>query len=297
MIRPVAFSMNPETASNNHYQHSHSDDESSVINAHAQQEFDAIVKTLVIHGVQVHVVNDTPLPLTPDSLFPNNWISFHGDKYVLYPMQASNRRLERRIDFNESDFQYAFGKKQKVDFAHHEGEGHYLEGTGSLVLDRINKLAYASLSERTSDDLVREWCNEMEYSQVIFHACQTVSNKRVPIYHTNVMMSIATDFAIVCADAIDDVNERKFVLSSLEQSGRELILISEDQVNQFLGNALELQTFNNKSILVMSDSAFASLQAHQKQNIEKYCEIVHSSLQTIEKYGGGSARCMIAEVF
>ena len=297
MIRPVAFRLNAETAVNNHYQKVHLRSDAEEINLRAQQEFDVLAELLLGHHVDVHIFSDTLSPHTPDSLFPNNWISFHDDRYVIYPMQAANRRLERRKELYESAFPNAFGQKIKLDYSAYEESGKFLEGTGSLVLDRINKLVFASLSERTSLEVVNAWCDEMKYEPVVFQSNQWVDHERKPIYHTNVMMSIATEFAIICLDAIDDRVERAYTRKRLEQTGREVIPISEDQVDAFLGNALELSVVNERPLLVMSSNAFNALMPSQKKRIEKYSKIIHSSLETIETYGGGSARCMIAEVY
>lgn len=298
MIRPVAFRMNEQTIENNHFQKELKGMLPSAINAKAQQEFDALVSQLQEVGIEVVVVDDTPETDTPDSIFPNNWISFHdnGD-VVLYPMFAENRRNERREDVLDILEEKDFVIENVVDFTSAEEEGIFLEGTGSVVLDRVNLIAYCALSPRANEELFIEFCEDFDYAPVIFEAFHTVDGKQQLVYHTNVMMSVGEHFAIICADMIDDKKERKMVLDNLRASGKELVLISEKQVEHFAGNVLELSGANDKRYIVMSTTAFESLSAAQKVQLEKYGTILSANLQTIESCGGGSARCMMAEIF
>lgn len=298
MIRPVAFRMNEQTAVNNYYQKVIDGLTPANVNTKAQQEFDAFVEKLRAHGVNVLVVEDTLQPDTPDSIFPNNWISFHqsGD-VVLYPMFAENRRLERREDVLDLLEKKGFFIENVLDYTLAEEANVFLEGTGSIILDRVNEKAYCALSPRADEELFIEFCEDMEYTPVIFTAFQTVDGARKPIYHTNVMMCIADTFAVVCADCIDDKAERKMVLEQLKQDGKEIILISEEQVNHFAGNMLQVLGANQQKYLVMSSSAYQSLTPKQLEAIEKHNPIIHASLDIIEACGGGSARCMMAEVF
>ncbi len=297
MIRPVSFRMNEQTAVNNYYQKSHNGILPATINAKAQQEFDALVDKLKEVGVNVIVVEDTKDTDTPDSVFPNNWISFHetGD-VILYPMFAENRRLERREDILDLLEDQGFVINDVMDYTSAEEEGVFLEGTGSIVLDRTNGKAYCALSPRADEDLFIEFCEDFEYSPIIFNAYQTVDGNRELIYHTNVMKAIGETFAIICSECIDDKTERKSVIESLKQDGKEVIYITENQVSAFAGNMLQVQGTDEK-YLVMSESAYNSLNANQITQIEKHASILYSNLETIEKYGGGSARCMMAEVF
>jgi hypothetical protein len=298
MIRPVAFRMNEQTAVNNYYQKVLDNLLPATVNAKAQQEFDAFVEKLQAAGVDVTVVDDTLNPDTPDSIFPNNWISFHqnGD-VVLYPMFAENRRSERREDILDILEEKGFHIENIVDYTSAEEDGVFLEGTGSLLLDRANGIAYCALSPRADEELFIEFCEDFDMAPVIFNAYQTINHERKLIYHTNVMMCLGSTFAVICADCIDDKQERKFVLEQLKKSGKEVILISEAQVNNFAGNMLELVGTNQQKLLVMSAAAHASLTNDQLAKLEKHARIVSSSLDTIEACGGGSARCMMAEIF
>jgi hypothetical protein len=298
MIRPVAFRMNEQTAVNNYYQKVLDNLLPATVNAKAQEEFDAFVKKLQAVGVNVVVVDDTLNPDTPDSLFPNNWISFHenGD-VVLYPMFAENRRGERREDVLDILEENGFVINEIMDYTSAESDGFYLEGTGSVVLDRENGKAYCALSPRADEELFIEFCEDFEYSPVIFEAFQTVDGERKLIYHTNVMLCIGDTFAVVCAECIDDKKERKMVLDSLRGDGKEIILITEAQVNSFAGNMLEVRGADDRRYLVMSTSAYQSLTKKQIAQLEEHLTLLSSSLDTIEACGGGSARCMLAEIF
>ncbi|SMG46471.1 hypothetical protein SAMN05661096_03280 [Marivirga sericea] len=299
MIRPVQFRFNEQTAVNNYYQKSIEGLSASEIQLKAAQEFDGFVEKLRSKKINVIVVEDTPEPSTPDSIFPNNWVSFHADgKVGLYPMYAENRRLERRADILES-FQSKEGFKitEIADFSSHESENRFLEGTGSMILDRPNRIVYIAISLRTDEMVLDEFCEKFDYTAVKFIANQTVDGKRLPIYHTNVMMCIADELAILCADSIDNIEERKAVIESLEKTGKEVIEISEEQKHHFAGNMLQVNGTDGKPYLVMSAAAHQALNEEQIKRIEKHCEILSSSLDTIEALGGGSARCMMAEVF
>jgi hypothetical protein len=298
MIRPVSFRMNEQTAVNNYYQKVLENVTPETVQFKALQEFDAFVAKLQAVGINVIVVSDRKQIDTPDSIFPNNWISFHqnGD-IAIYPMFAENRRLERREDIFDILEEKGFVINDIVDYTSAEEEQLYLEGTGSLLLDRVNKKAYCALSPRAEEDLFVEFCEDFEYTPVPFVANQTVDGKRFPIYHTNVMMALAETFAIICLESIDDKKDRKNVLKHLKEDGKEVITITEAQVNNFAGNMLQVLGNNDTKFLIMSSAAYKSLTKIQIDKIEKYCKILHSSLDTIEACGGGSARCMMAEVF
>ncbi|RZS99981.1 citrulline utilization hydrolase CtlX [Aquimarina brevivitae] len=297
MIRPVQFRMNEQTAVNNYYQAA-SDISSTQANEQAEKEFDAFVDTLKRKGVNVIVENDDPNQDTPDSIFPNNWISFHNNGDIaLYPMFAPNRRQERRLEVLKQVEDQGFLIKNIVDYTAAEEDDIFLEGTGSLVLDRVHKKAYCALSPRADEELLIEFCEDFEYTPVIFTAYQTVDGKRLPIYHTNVMMGLGETFALVCLDAIDDKKERKNLVNHIKGDGKELIALSEEQINNFAGNVLQVIGADDIRYLVMSTAAYNALTEEQKKNIQKHCQIVHSDLSTIETLGGGSARCMMAEVF
>jgi hypothetical protein len=298
MIRPIHFRMNEQTAVNNYYQKVIDNLLPETVNLKAQQEFDAFVKKLRDIGVHVVVVNDTNEFDTPDSIFPNNWMSFHEKGNVgLYPMFAENRRLERREDVFLALEEKGFVINNIVDYTEAEEEDVFLEGTGSVVLDRVNGKAYCALSPRADEELFIEFCEDFEFTPIIFNAYQTVNGKRAAIYHTNVMMCVGETFAVICLDSIDDKKERKNVIAHLKEDGKEIINITESQLTQFAGNMLQVKGANDKLFLVMSQAAFDALTETQIKSLEKHNEIVSSSLDTIEACGGGSARCMMAEVF
>ena len=297
MIEPVNFNYNPQTAVNNFFQNQ-IDEKAEEIQKQALEEFRTMVSTLRSKGINVITIQDTMNPHTPDSIFPNNWISFHEDGTVVqYPMYAENRRLERReedvLSFLE---QKGFNITDVLDFTSAEEEEIYLEGTGSIILDRQNEIAYAAISQRTDEELFIEFCEELEYAPVIFTANQTVDNERLPIYHTNVMMCVADEYAIICLSSIDDKKERKYVVENLKDTEKEIIAITEEQMHKFAGNMLQVGGLGQK-YLVMSQTALDSLTAEQIAAIEKYNPILPVKIDLIEKIGGGSARCMMAEVF
>lgn len=297
MVRPVGFRMNEETAVNNYFQ----EDiqlQNEEVNKMAQQEFDELVNKLREVGVQVIVVDDKPELDTPDSIFPNNWVSFHENgTAVVYPMFAVNRRRERRMEFFEEIEKQGYQIKEVVDYTNAEDEEVFLEGTGSMILDRENQKAYCSLSPRADEDLFIEFCEDMEFTPVIFVAYQDVDGTRKPIYHTNVMMCIAEEFAVICLDAIDDKKERKNVIKHLKEDAKEIIEITEKQIHRFAGNMLQVRGANDQKYLVMSTTAYNSLTNEQVKRIEKHCKILTADINTIETCGGGSTRCMLAEVF
>ncbi|MGB5227620.1 MAG: arginine deiminase-related protein [Eudoraea sp.] len=297
MIRPVQFRMNEQTAVNNYFMED-IDLQNNAINLKAQQEFDTFVDVLRNIGIEVIVIEDTPVPDTPDSIFPNNWISFHSDgTVVIYPMFAENRREERRDDILEILEAKGFRIENVMDYTSAEKEGLFLEGTGSILMDRVNQKVYCALSDRAHEELVIEFCEDFECTPVIFTAYQSVNGERLPIYHTNVMICMGEAYAVICLDAIDDKKERKNVLDHLKQDGKEIIEITEEQMHHFAGNMLQVAGASDKRYLIMSTSAYNSLRPDQISTLEKHNPIVHSPLDTIETCGGGSARCMMAEVF
>ena len=298
MIRPINFRMNEQTAVNNYYQKVLDNLLPATVNAKAQQEFDDYVEKLQSVGINVVVISDTSDADTPDSIFPNNWISFHENGTVaLYPMFAENRRLERREDVLDILEEKGFEIESVIDYSSAEEEDYFLEGTGSLLLDRVNRKAYCALSPRADEDLFIEFCEDFEYTPVIFTAKQTVNGERKEIYHTNVMMCLAETFAVICLASIDDKKEKKNVLKHLKEDKKEVIELTEAQVNSFAGNMLQVKGVNDELFIIMSTAAYDSLTKSQILRIEKHCKIISSSLDTIEACGGGSARCMMAEVF
>lgn len=298
MVRPNSFRTNEQTAVNNHYQKGITGVSQAQLELNAQEEFDQFVAKLRSIGVHVIVFEPKDGLDTPDSHFPNNWISFHENGNVgLYPMFAENRRTERREDVLEKLEESGFTINDIVDYTSAEDESLFLEGTGSLLLDRVNRKAYCALSQRADEELFIEFCEDFGYYPVVFTANQTVNGKRTPIYHTNVMMCLAEGFAVICLDSIDDKKERKNVINHLKEDGREIIDITEEQVNNFAGNMLQVYGNGYQRFLIMSQAAYNSLTSDQISRIEKHTKIVASSLSVIEACGGGSARCMMAEVF
>ena len=296
MVRPVRFRMNEQTVVNNYFQEE-MDLKNDEINRQAQQEFDVLVEKLRTVGVKVIVVDDIYEQNTPDSVFPNNWITFHQNGDVaIYPMFAENRRRERREDILDKGEAEGFDIENVYDYTDAEKENIFLEGTGAMVLDRVNRKAYCALSPRADEELFIEFCEDFEYTPVIFKAYQQVNNEQLPIYHTNVMMALGVDFAVVCLDTITDKSERKNLLHHLKEDKKEVINITPKQMEQYAGNMLQVQG-KDSTYLVMSDAAYNSLTPEQRETIEKHTAIIHSNLETIETCGGGSARCMMAEVF
>jgi hypothetical protein len=291
MIRPVSFGFNEQTADSNAFQHR--DAHASDVNTKAQQEFDGMVALLRANGVDVTMVDDTPEPHTPDSIFPNNWVSFHADGEVfLYPMQAENRRLERREDIING-LEDCFTVKRVIDLSRFEEEHKFLEGTGSMVLDRENKIAYACLSPRTDRKVLEIFCEQTGYTPVSFDA---VDGNGKAIYHTNVLMCIGTGFCVMCVDSIPNPHEKQLVKDFLKSTARETIDITFEQMNHFAGNMLEVKNEAGETLIVMSKNAHDVLLEEQKSLLKKYGKLVYADINTIETIGGGSARCMMAEV-
>ena len=298
MIRPARFGMNAQTAVDNFYQQQDAATTAEQDNANAQAEFDSFVEKLRGVGVEVHVIQDTETPHTPDSIFPNNWISMHGDgRIALYPMKAENRRLERIVGIEDKLREFGFEVDATIDYSQAEENGIYLEGTGSIIFDHDSKTAYMARSQRADEFLLKELCSDFGYTPVVFSAFQDTPEGRQPIYHTNVLMCMTDRYAVICLDTIDDVNERTMVVDALEESGRFIIEITEEQKHQFAGNMLLVKGAEEALYLVMSSSAHDALTAEQVSKIEQYHTILHSDLTTIETLGGGSARCMLAEIY
>lgn len=294
MIRPVNFAFNEQTAESNAFQDAKAKSlTNNITQEEALREFDAMVNQLRAAGVNVMVYNDTLEPHTPDSIFPNNWISFHhSGKVCLYPMQAENRRLERRSDIID-DLRTKFHVEVVLDFTHFEKENKFLEGTGSMVLDRMYRTSYACISPRTNPVVLDAWAKQMNYKLVKF---TSVDGQGKEVYHTNVVMCIGDTFAVICLESIPDLDERLAVKTTLENSGKNVIEISLEQMNQFAGNMLLVKSLKGNNLLVMSTSAYNSLSHAQIVELEEYAVIQHFDLTMIETCGGGSARCMMAEV-
>lgn len=298
MIRPAKFYFNEQTAVNNAYQVDKKEAR-DFVEKKAMEEFDSLVEKMRAVGIHVNVLQDSPDPYTPDSIFPNNWFSTHREKMiVLYPMFAENRRLERdkflsKLTAIIDDKEYAI-----LDLTENEKIGKFLEGTGAMVLDRVNKFAYCVLSPRAHMEALDEFCTALGYKPVAFEAVQDFGKgKQVPIYHTNVMMGVGERYAVICLESIINPVEKERVLSQLTKDKKEIVDIAGSQVLHFLGNVLELKNSDGKRYTMMSKSAYDALTEDQKSIIEKSSEIIYSDISTIETYGGGSVRCMIAEIF
>lgn len=290
MIQPVNFSFNAETAVNNAFQIQGQDDNAQ---QKALQEFENFVSVLKERGIDITVIKDTASPFTPDSIFPNNWISFHGNTICLYPMYAPNRREERKPELiNALKERYSITKV--VDLTPYEKQHKFLEGTGSMVLDRVKNIAYACLSPRTDETVLNAFCRNMNYTPVVFDA---TDENGLPIYHTNVMMCIADQYAVICLECIRDDQQRQKLVDSIHKSGKKIVAVSFNQVNHFAGNMLQVENNNGQKFLVMSSQAYHSLTVEQVNELEQFNPVIHAPLTTIETNGGGSARCMMAEVF
>ncbi len=294
MIRPARFESNPLTAESNKFQGKTSASPAEQ-HAAALQEFDGLVASLRDKGIDVVVVDDTAEPHTPDSIFPNNWVSFHADgRVVLYPMEARNRRTERRLDIVESlGSEQGFHVSEIVDLSHHESAEQYLEGTGSLVLDRVNRIAYACLSTRTQLDVLGDFAQRMDYDVVAFDA---VDREGAPIYHTNVLMSIGETIAVICDESIAREDQRAAVLERLQETGHEIVTLDYDQLDAFAGNMLELRSASGQRLIAMSQQAYDSLSDSQLATLSANAEILTVPIDTIESSAGGSVRCMLAEI-
>ncbi len=294
MVRPSNFGFNAETAQNNAFQDNSGSLTKSEINSEAVKEFDNLVSKLKIHGIEVIVYEDSAKPLKTDAVFPNNWITTHEEGIIItYPMYSNNRRLERSSVIIE-DLKHKFGYDRHYFFEHYETEDKFLEGTGSMILDRENKIIYACLSERTNIEVLEKFSVLMSYKKIYFHSND---DKGKAIYHTNVMMALAEEFCIICMESIASEVEKSEIEQQLKLNNKEIIEISQDQVNHFAGNMLQLKNTKGERFLIMSEQAYHSLHEDQIAKIQSYCRILHSPLNVIEKYGGGSARCMIAEIF
>lgn len=294
MIRPVRFVSNPETAASNRFQ-GKTEASAADQQAAALQQFESLAAALRTKGIDVVVVDDIKEPHTPDSIFPNNWVSFHADgRVVLYPMEAENRRTERRTDIVEHlDSGLGFQVREVIDLSQHEEQGHFLEGTGSMVLDRMNRVAYACLSSRTHLDALGDFAQRMDYDVVAFEA---VDRDGVPIYHTNVMMSVGEEVAVICDVAIPREDQREAVLGRLKATGHQVLTLSFDQLEAFAGNMLELKNGEGERVLAMSQRAYDSLTGEQRSILESNGEIVAVAIDDIEDSAGGSVRCMLAEI-
>lgn len=294
MIRPVRFRSNPQTADSNRFQGRSGATADQQQDA-ASQEFDGLVVALREHGIEVAVIDDTAEPHTPDSIFPNNWLSLHADgRVVLYPMEADNRRTERRMDVIERlDTEFGYQVREIVDLSGHERAGHYLEGTGSMVLDRTNRVAYACLSTRTQLDPLGDFTQRLNYDAVTFEA---VDRDGVAIYHTNVLMNVGEKLAVICDEAIPRDEQRSAVVQRLQETGHEVLPLSYDQLDAFAGNMLELQTKDGARLVSMSQQAYNSLSDEQLQILTKNGEVLAVPIDTIEASAGGSVRCMLAEI-
>ena len=288
MVRPASFSFNAETASSNKFQSPYDRSLDTVL-----EEFDKMVDLLHSHEIHVDLFEDTAEPPKPDAIFPNNWISFHEDgTLVLYPMMAQNRRTERRADIVEA-VRSKFDVKKVVDLSGEEQNGLFLEGTGSLVLDHVNHIAYACRSARTADSVVKKFSSALNYRPVIFDAVDPTGH---PIYHTNVMMSVGEKFAVLCLDAIRDEGQQEQILDSFARTGHKVIAISYEQMNSFAGNIIEVKTENKEPVVLLSQTAFNSLLPGQVNAISAFADLLPIPIPTIEKIGGGSVRCMVAGI-
>lgn len=291
MIRPARFAFNPDTAVNNRFQKAPLDPDTA--SAKALEEFDGYVASLRQHGVEVLVVQDTPEPHTPDSIFPNNWWSSHADgSLVLYPMEGQNRRLERGKGVLRA-LDERFTIKQTVDLSPLEQQNLFLEGTGSMVLDREHRISYACHSGRTHEQALRQFAEQLDYRLCLFHA---VDRQHAPIYHSNVMMNVGRQLAVVCLDALPHAGERQALEHSLRNTGKQVLALNHDQLENFAGNMLEVHDRDGRSLLVMSRSAWRSLDAGQRSQVERHSHPLVVNIDHIERIGGGSARCMLAEV-
>ena len=291
MVRPFQFYFNQQTAANNFFQSNINIENANEL---AIAEFDAMVEKLRAHQIKVNVVQDTKDPSTPDSIFPNNWVSTHTNGTLcLYPMYAENRRAERKssvIEFLQSNYKI----ENTLDLTDLEKEGIFLEGTGSMVLDHQNKIAYGCLSERLDKEAFISWCDKMQFKPITFKA---VDDKAQPIYHTNVLMCMGDQFVVICSDSIPNEQERQMLLDSFARTNKEVIEISQDQLNHFAGNMLQVFDITEKPHLIMSEQAYKSLHTAQLKSLEKYNPLLPISIPTIEALGGGSTRCMMAEIY
>ena len=293
LIKPANFNFNTQTESSNVFQNN-VNEEQELLEEKVLAEFNQFAESLIKNGVNVFVFNDTLFPIKPDAIFPNNWVTFHADgRVVLYPMFAPNRQLERRMDILE-ELNRNFLISEIIDLSGNENRNKFLEGTGSIVFDHLNRKAYACISPRTDIDLFEELCTKLNYEPISFYSFDENGKE---IYHTNVILCIGEKFAVICLESITSFEERKYVENSLIHSGHQIIDINYNQMKLFAGNMLELKSNHNKNILALSQTAFDSLNYFQQNELSKYCELLPLNIKTIETIGGGSARCMIAEIF
>jgi hypothetical protein len=293
MIRPAAFGYNSETAESNAFQNQVTLSRDEVLQ-NALIEFDSAVEILRNVGVEVYVAQDTPFPEKPDAVFPNNWISFHSNgELILYPMEARNRRCERRLEL-VVELQQKLNFSQVFDLSYFEEKSMFLEGTGSVVFDHENKKAYAAISSRTDAEILKELCTHLKYEPILFHAEDELGQA---IYHTNVIMCVGTNFVVICLEAIANENDRVLILEAIRQSGKEVLNISMNQLKNFAGNMLVLKNMNQEALLVLSATAYESLNQNQLNFLSERVRLVVLPIETIETIGGGSARCMLAEIF
>ncbi|MEL6970801.1 MAG: arginine deiminase-related protein [Bacteroidota bacterium] len=294
MVRPAHFGFNAQTAGNNAFQTNDPSNTPEDISRIAQEEFDGFVKELRSAGVNVIVVDDTEIPLKYDAVFPNNWFSTHSEGTIItYPMYAPMRRMERRPDVI-SKLRKRFGYKKLIALEGREEEERFLESTGSMILDRDNEIVYACRSIRTDEGLLDEFALWMGYEKVIF---ESYDQNGLPIYHTNVMMALGIDFCVICLDSIRDAVQRREVTDHLTATGKEIVAITIAQMAAFAGNMLQVRGKDDETYLAMSSRAYQSLTPEQIEQLQRHTNLLHSSLHTIETYGGGSARCMMAEIF
>ncbi len=298
MIRPARFFSNPDTSTDNSFQNFSEED----LTQPAQREFDSAVIQLRQSGIQVTVIQDSLSPITPDSVFPNNRLSFHQQgKVIIYPMMAPNRRQERQLKtVSIVEKKLLFDITQRIDYSHYESQQMFLEGTGSMILDRKHKIVYVALSQRSNQQLVDRFCADMGYQSIIFEAGIETDDEnkyyRQPIYHTNVMLAIAEDFVVI-ADTVINPLQRPLVLDQLKQSGREIMTISNQQMKNFCGNILQLISTSGEKLIVLSQTAFDNFTQPQLQVMRNNNKLVVTNIPVIEKASGGSIRCMIAEIF
>lgn len=295
MVRPANFGFNEETAANNAFQKRGGQASPADISRQARREFDAFVEKLREAGVNVIVVKDSARPVKPDAVFPNNWVTFHQEGMVItYPMFSPARRRERRRQVVEEVLQHGFRAEKRVNFEFNEKINRFLEGTGSIIFDHTNRLAYACLSPRTDEKLLHELCELIGYQAVAF---RSVDESDQDVYHTNVMMAMGETFVVICLDSVRDPQERKMLEEKFAATGKEIVPISLAQMNSFAGNMLQVRNERDETILVMSETALQSLSPEQISRLEQHTRLLHSNIHTIETLGGGSARCMMAEVF
>ncbi|MGO1596503.1 MAG: citrulline utilization hydrolase CtlX [Sphingobacterium sp.] len=295
MVRPAAFRRNEETAVNNFFQGEPA--KTDRLPELALAEFDQYAETLTRAGVRVIVLQDPGELDTPDSIFPNNVVSFHGDRAIIYPMFAENRRHERQLNYLGQLDRQGIRFEKVQDYTAFEEQKKFLESTGSLVLDREAKLAYCAISDRSHEEVLHIFCKDQGYQPVVFHAYQFIDSAYQAVYHTNVMLSVGSHFALICLESIRSTDERLLVEAKLRATGKDIIAISEDQMWHFAGNVLEAKNFEGEPLICMSTQAFEALEDEQVERLNRYGKIVHSQLYSIERYGGGGARCMMAEIF